>query len=341
MMKKVLLFMTVLAVLTCCTKQDGNKAKKFISRDAYLQSLDSAEWHNSLITWTSDTAFTTNAELMLLLDTLYQHVREDRFPSEVKTEEKWMSVYRTKLCSYYDSHSLGSDTISTYAKADSVLNEGVRLLELGNNWSTMEMVVYNSTLFTYDRCREYGLLTYVISSCEKEEAKELVYQEWAMYEQMLEKIGLIASNMVSLNYWGGSITGPLGTGTYLQILNSRMDMYKTILDIIEGQRWDNSGVPLPNAERFLFDCCTTTIERIVMESDEFYSEYEGKEPERSFYETIHETKVTIEELRPIIKKWIILMDKVDDALTHDGNRHSIERAASYMLMKWASIVTER
>ena len=341
MMKKVLLFMTVLAVLTCCTKQDGNKAKKFISRDAYLQSLDSAEWHNSLITWTSDTAFTTNAELMLLLDTLYQHVREDRFPSEVKTEEKWMSVYRTKLCSYYDSHSLGSDTISTYAKADSVLNEGVRLLELGNNWSTMEMVVYNSTLFTYDRCREYGLLTYVISSCEKEEAKELVYQEWAMYEQMLEKIGLIASNMVSLNYWGGSITGPLGTGTYLQILNSRMDMYKTILDIIEGQRWDNSGVPLPNAERFLFDCCTTTIERIVKESDEFYSEYEGKEPERSFYETIHETKVTIEELRPIIKKWIILMDKVDDALTHDGNRHSIERAASYMLMKWASIVTER
>ena len=341
MMKKVLLFMTVLAVLTCCTKQDGNKVKKYISRDAYLQSLDSAEWHNSLITWTSDTAFTTNAELMLLLDTLYQHVREDRFPSEVKTEEKWMSVYRTKLCSYYDSHSLGSDTISTYAKADSVLNEGVRLLELGNNWSTMEMVVYNSTLFTYDRCREYGLLTYVISSCEKEEAKELVYQEWAMYEQMLEKIGLIASNMVSLNYWGGSITGPLGTGTYLQILNSRMDMYKTILDIIEGQRWDNSGVPLPNAERFLFECCTTTIERIVKESDEFYSEYEGKEPERSFYETIHETKVTIEELRPIIKKWIILMDKVDDALTHDGNRHSIERAASYMLMKWASIVTER
>ena len=333
--------MTVLAVLTCCTKQDGNKAKKFISRDAYLQSLDSAEWHNSLITCTSDTAFMTNAELMLLLDTLYQHVREDRFPSEVKTEEKWMSVYRTKLCSYYDSHSLGSDTISTYAKADSVLNEGVRLLELGNNWSTMEMVVYNSTLFTYDRCREYGLLTYVISSCEKEEAKELVYQEWTMYEQMLEKIGLIASNMVCLNYWGGSITGPLGTASYLQILNSRMDMYKTILDIIEGQRWDNSGVPLPNAERFLFDCCTTTIERIVKESDEFYSEYEGKEPERSFYEPIHETKVTIEELRPIIKKWIILMDKVDDALTHDGNRHSIERAASYMLMKWASIVTER
>ena len=338
-MKKITLISTLVFLIGCVSKPAIETSS--ITRDAYLQSLDSAEWQNSLITCTSDSAFKTNAELMLLLDTLYQHVREDRFPSDVKTEEKWMSEYRTKLCSYYDSYSLGNNTISTYAKADSVLNEGVRLLELDNNWSTMEMVVYNSTLFTYDRCREYGLLTHVISCCEKEEAKELVYQEWTLYEQMLEKIGLIASNMVCLNYWGGSIRGPLGTASYLQILDSRMDMYKTILDIIEGQGWDNSGVPLANAERFLFDCCTSTIERIVKESDEFYSEYEGKEPADGFYETIHETQATIEELRPIIKKWIILMDKVDSELTHDSSRHSIERAASYMLMKWASIVTER
>ena len=331
-MKKVLFFTMILACLTSCIKQEGYKAKKDISRDAYLQSLDSAEWHNSLITWTSDTAFTTNAELMLLLDTLYQHVREDSFPSEVKTEEKWMSEYRSKLCLYYDSHSLGSDTLSTYAKADSVLNEGVRLLELGNKWSTMEMVVYNSTLFTFDRCREYGLLSQVIGNCENEKAKDLVYQEWAMYEQIQKKIGLIASNMVSLNYWGGSITGPLGTGSYLQILDSRMCMYKTILDIIEGQGWDDTGVPLSNAERFLFDCCTSRVERIVIESDE---------PASGFSERIHETKVAIEELRPIIEQWIILMDKVDEEITHDGSRHSVERAASFMLMKWSSIVTQQ
>lgn len=334
-MKKITLISTLVFLIGCVSKPAIETSS--ITRDAYLQSLDSAEWHNSLITWTSDSAFTTNAELMLLLDTLYQHVREDSFPSDVRTEEKWMSEYRSRLCSYYDSHSLGNDTISTYAKADSVLNEGVRLLELGNNWTTMEMIVMNSTKFTYDRCREYGLLTQVISQCKNKEAKDLVYQEWAMYEQILKKIGLIASNMASLNYWGGSIVGPLSTATYLQILDSRMNMYKTILDIINGQGWDNSGVPLPNAERFFFNCCTTTIERIVKESDEFYSE----ESERGFNETIHETKVTIAELRPVIKKWIILMDKVDDELTHDGSRHSVERAASYMLMKWASIVTER
>ena len=49
----------------------------------------------------------------------------------------------------------------------------------------------------------------------------------------------------------------------------------------------------------------------------------------------------MQELKPIVDEWIILLDKLDDALTHDGNRHSAERAASYMLMKWASIVTEK
>jgi hypothetical protein len=338
-MRKIITISIAFSLLGCVSNPD--MLTKSISRDAYLQTLDSAEWQKSLITWTSDTAFTTNAELMLLLDTLYQHVREDKFPSEVRTEEKWMSEYRSRLCTYYDSHSLGKDTISPNAKADSVLNEGERLLELGNNWSTMEMIVMNSTKFTYDRCREYGLLTQVISHCKNKETKDLVYQEWAMYERILKKIGLLASNMVSLNYWGGSLVGPLGTATYLQILDSRMCMYKTILDIIEGQGWDDSGVPMENAERFLFDCCSTTIERIVKESDEFYSEYKGKEPAGGFYETIHETQTTIEELRPIINKWIILMDKVDYELTHDSSRHSIERAASYMMMKWASIVTER
>ena len=109
-------------------------------------------------------------------------------------------------------------------------------------------------------------------------------------------------------------------------------MYKTILDIIEGQGWDDTGVPLSNAERFLFDCCTSRVERIVIESDE---------PASGFSERIHETKVAIEELRPIIEQWIILMDKVDEEITHDGSRHSVERAASFMLMKWSSIVTQQ
>lgn len=335
-MKKGILLMMVLACLTCCKNQGKDRRNNYVSRDAYLQSLDSVERDNSLISMTSDTAFTTNKELMLLLDVLYQHVREYGFPSEVREEEKWMTLYRARLGAYYDSHFHDKGSISIYAKADSVLNEGVMLLELGSHGSTMEMIVNNSTEFTYDRCREYGLLNQVINSCESEEAKNLVFQEWSLYERMLKKIGLIASDMVRLNYWGGSIVGPLGTYSYLQISQARREMYQKILNIMKGDEWDATGVYLGNAERFLFDCCNTTLKRIVGNSN-LYDE----ESKNEFQETVEETKVAIRELQPIVSEWIVVMDKVDNELTHDGSRHSIDRAASFMLMKWASIVTDK
>lgn len=46
------------------------------------------------------------------------------------------------------------------------------------------------------------------------------------------------------------------------------------------------------------------------------------------------------DLRPMIDEWIRLMGKVDEELTSDGRHHSMERSASFMLMKWASMVTE-
>jgi hypothetical protein len=300
-----------------------------MTREEYMNTLDSAELRNGLICWTTDTAFATNADLLLLLDTLYQHVNPDSFPRDVRSEERWMADYRSKLGAFYDKYSLGSDTISIYAKADTVLNLGVRLMELGNLWSTSEMIAYNSTQFTFDRCREYGLLTQLLSCRKNVEGLDLVYKEWELYEKMLKKIGLIAGNMTSLNYWGGSIIGPLGTYSYLQILQARREMYQTVLDVVKDNSWNGTGVPLENAERFLFDCCSSALHQ----SDK-------KDNSKEFVETVKETETAIQELSPIIDEWVSLMEKVDYELTHDSSRHSIERAAAYMLMKWASVVTE-
>jgi hypothetical protein len=118
-------------------------------------------------------------------------------------------------------------------------------------------------------------------------------------------------------------------------------MYQTLLNIVKSDGWDNTGVYPENAKRLLFDCCDTAIKRIIKESDKLYAEFEGKERSEGFDEAIKETKAATQELKPIVDEWIVLLDKLDDALTHDYNRHSVERTASYMLMKWASIVTER
>ena len=333
-MKKLVVFVAIAMCVGCGMRNNSTG----MTREEYMNSLDSKELLDGLVFWASDTAFTTNADLLLLLDKLYRHVRTDSFPSDVKVEEKWMADYRTRLAAYYDS-SYGKDTLSIFTKADSVLNEGARLLELGCNWTTMEMIVNNDAQYTLDRCREYGLLTQLVNSCDTNEAKELVYKEWALYEQMLKKIGLIAANMVSLNYWGGSICGPLRTAAYLQLSQSRRDMYQTLLNIVKSDGWDNTGVYPENAKRLLFDCCDTAIKRIIKESDKLYAEFEGKERSEGFDEAIKETKAATQELKPIVDEWIAALDKLDDVLTHDGNRHSVERAASYMLMKWASIVT--
>jgi hypothetical protein len=120
-------------------------------------------------------------------------------------------------------------------------------------------------------------------------------------------------------------------------------MYQTLLEIVDvnSKGWDDTGVYPENAKRLLFDCCDTAIIKIEEDMDEFYREFEGKERDKRIDETIRETKTATKELKPIVDEWIVLLDKLDDALTHDFNRHSVERTASYMLMKWASIVTER
>ena len=345
-MKKILICFLSMLIFGCgnVTKVEryGLKGKNStgLTRDEYLNSLDSVAVLNSLIFWTSDTAYTTNADLLFLLDSLYQHVRKDEFPSEVRLEEKWMANYRLRLNAYYDS-SYGKDSLAIFIKADSVLNEGISLLELGCRWSTREVVVNNVAQYTFDRCREYGLLTQLVNCCETDEARELVYQEWALYEQMLRKMGLIAENMVSLHYWGGSITGPLRTAAYLQISQSRRDMYQTLLNLVNSAGWNAVGVYPEDAKRILFDSCDTAIKRIEKEADDLYKEFEDKERYKEFDETVKETKSTTQKLKPIVDEWITLLDKLDDALTHDGNRHHVERAASYMLVMWASIVTER
>lgn len=338
-MKYIVLTVFALACLFSCKTTPKNQ--DIITRDEYLSSLDSASYERSLVACISDTAFVTNSELILLLDTLYQHVKAEKFPDEVRNEEKWMSEYRSKLCSYYDSHSMGVDTISNYAKADSVLNEGVRLMELGNHWSTMEMIATNTAQFTFDRCREYGMLTQLINSCDSEKAKDLIYREWTVYEQMFHKMGTITASMVHLNYWGGSIAGPLRTAAYLQIIQTRRDMCQTMLNILNSRDWDNTGIFLSDAEQLLYTSTQKALYRIVSDNKELFSENEESEIDSGFVTTARDTEKTLQGIKPLVRKWIAIIAQLDEEVTTDSTRHSVERAASFLLMKWASIVTEK
>ena len=314
-MKKILIFTLSLFLMGC--GNNGHEGRNGLSVS------DSIEM-------TKEESVEANADLMPLLDTLCKHVDSEGFPAKVRVEEKWMSDYRSRLSAYYREHKLGNDTLSVFAEADSVLNIGIRIMEQNSRWTTADMIESASKECAFSRCREYGLLSQVIKRCERDEARELIYKEWSLYERMLKKFGRIAANMVSLNNWGGSISGPLRSASYLHISESRRDMYQTLVNIMNDDIWDGTGIPLSIAERLLFDCCSTALHRVS----------ENQEHGREFDKSIKETETAVRDLRPMIDEWIRLMGKVDEELTSDGRHHSMERSASFMLMKWASMVTE-
>ncbi|MBR4337318.1 MAG: hypothetical protein IKP91_03655 [Bacteroidaceae bacterium] len=63
-----------------------------------------------------------------------------------------------------------------------------------------------------------------------------------------------------------------------------------------------------------------------------------KESFRLYMETANEAKSMVSEMKPLMRQWTELWDKLDEKRTHDWSRHSTERIASLMVLEWASVV---
>ncbi len=329
---------TVLAVLGCKNNHDqtAQTPKNQVEGDsiAVTDSIEPSKKDmssESLLFWASDTAVATNPRLMVLLDTLYQHVRKDDFPAEAKKEEKWMTEYRSKLCLYYDSASLGRSNLSNFKKAERVLEEGAKLLKLGSQESTMEMIVYNGALATFEQYKAYTLLTQMANKFRNQKTKDLVYEEWTLSEKMRKQTTKVVVKLIGLSYWGGSISGVVCTDAACKILNARNDRYQ----IIQGKKKTrDKDVSLNKFEDALVNSCNKSLEEMAK-----YSEYN---PGTGFYNELQNTKSEIKKLRPIISKWIKVMGKLtsDEAYTSIYRQTNIKHASSYMLSKWIDCIKQ-
>ncbi len=116
----------------------------------------------SLEFWTADTILKANRELVALISPLYQYVNTDSLSSlSFENDLKWMNEYRKRLCKYYNTNKLGTDTISQYAKADTVIEASRKLWELDSDDSTMGMNVRNGVEYTrlvFQQFNEYAQL---------------------------------------------------------------------------------------------------------------------------------------------------------------------------------------
>lgn len=344
-MKKKVIYVTIVfmsLIVSSCQKQVKNVAEKSDTSVGVSVNLDSLKNdENSLVSYTSDTILSVNLELVVLLDPLYQRVRNDSISKTVKDEEEWMSDFRKKLIAYYDTHQVGSDTLSIYEKADSVISVAEQLYEIDDDWSTMGMLVRNAINYTFGVFKGYNLLSQMLASCDDADTKELIYQEWALYEKMLPLMRAVSANIVFLNYWEGSIVGPISSAQSCQIIETRREIFSELVKLCKGEAYSlKNGVYLEHAEKLLFD----SLDRAIKESVKSQLEVRKEEGDsgwgrESFMETAKTAEAETLKMKPLIRQWVQLWNQLDNRITHDSTRHAAERIASAMLLQWASIVT--
>lgn len=337
-MKKVLLPILFLACFMSLVGCANNKQTQM--KEEEQANIDNMENHNeykSLSLSIPDTILNTNPELVMLFDTLYQYVRHDSMSKMIIDKKNWMNQYRQSLCDYFNKHHLGNDTISIYAKTDTVINNIERLFDLNDDWSTMGVIERNSTMNALYKYREFNFLSQIENYCTDSVESELLNQEIALFDEMCTTMGKVAVNIVYLNYWGGSIVGPLATSMSNSLINTRIEMCKTILGIMNGDGWPDKGVYPDIAKKMLLDSCAMAINTAVEGNKEALEEI-GKEIEPEFNETEKKAEAALKDISPLLDKWVVVWDKLDEALTHDSSRHAMERAAAHMLYEWASLV---
>lgn len=250
--------------------------------------------------WVTDTILKTNHELVMLMDTLYRYVHTAQFSSSaLEDNTEWMNKYRNQLCRYYKVNQLGTDTISDYAKADTVIEASRKLWKLDSDGSTAGLAISNGVEYTRLIFQQYNEYARLLELCETDRQKGLLKDEFKAWIDLNTLMSEFFSDCVYLRYWGGSITGPVYSAGILQILESHISMYQKDRSLLNDNfyLYKDNGVFMECAKNLLLECCQSALKEYVYE-DEDMERYEGYKE----LTTVAQQKVST--LPTVISKWI-------------------------------------
>ncbi len=299
-------------------------------------SMESLSYH------TADTILNINPELVELLEPLYHHAKGSSILGDVQVEESWMAEYRLDICDYYDRMHSKDDAISDFAKAEWVMNEAEQLYMAYQEQGSIGIYIQNDIMHSFNVFREYTLLSQMISHCSNLQEKEQVYKEWDSYKQLEEKFFMIVTNLANMYNWGGNAGGLIASDSRLQATKARLEMYRTLLAIVEESPSENAGPHKVIAKKNLSDNLEVAIKRakaVLDEDDEIDSRFIDEEHKQRFMETLEDTKADAEELTQLIPAWKNSMLKSAFFTSHKTPDNSVERVVSKMLLEWTEIVS--
>lgn len=299
------------------------------------QLMEDAE-PEGLPLWTADTIKKTNPELVLLMDTLYRYVRSENYPSiNISEKREWMGNYRKQLVAYYDRIHLGSDTINSFDKANTVIITADSLWAIDDDISTMGMIINGGTEYTRRQFQEFNEFERIVSMSEPQEftnAMEEEFSAWQDLQQQLENIVFCLNNIF---YYGGSIVGVKNSADYLAILNAHINLYKCDYDILTYAPTTSLtyGVIPEGGKQLLQNC----VNDLINESYDCFDEYEGSDKDslKSYYEKLVSANKNLSES---LYNWIEARKKVIGFAT-DYQSRGMNLNTGEFLVGLASIVS--
>jgi len=251
----------------------------------------------SLEFWTADTILKANRELVALISPLYQYVNTDSLSSfSFENDLKWMNEYRKRLCKYYNTNKLGTDTISQYAKADTVIEASRKLWELDSDDSTMGMNVRNGVEYTRLVFQQFNEYAQLLDICKTEQQRNLLMDEITAWYKLEELLSKAYTDCTYLKYWGGSYASSASLNGRLKILESHITLYRRDKSILKNdfETWNNQGIYLECVKELPVNCFLIKLKESI------YEEENGND----YAELLKTTKKDISELSSRINKWI-------------------------------------
>lgn len=251
----------------------------------------------SLEFWTADTILKANRELVALISPLYQYVNTDSLSSfSFENDLKWMNEYRKRLCKYYNTNKLGTDTISQYAKADTVIEASRKLWELDSDDSTMGMNVRNGVEYTRLVFQQFNEYAQLLDICKTKQQRKLLKDEITAWYELEELLSKAYTDCTYLKYWGGSCASSASSAGMLKILESHITLYRRDKSILKNdfETWNNQGIYLECVKELPVNCFLIKLKESI------YEEENGND----YAELLKTTKKDISELSSRINKWI-------------------------------------
>lgn len=295
-----------------------------------LMTEKSSDVEGLLGFWATDTILKTNYKLVMLMDTLYRYVHTAQFSSSaLEDNTEWMNKYRNQLCRYYKVNQLGTDTISDYAKADTVIEASRKLWKLDSDGSTAGLTISNGIERTRLIFQQYNEYVRLLELCETDGQKGLLKDEFKAWIDLNTLMSEIYSDCVYLRYWGGSITGPVRSAGILQILKSHISMYQKDRSLLNDNfyLYKDNGVFMECAKNLLLDCCQSALKEYVYED----------EKSESYKELTTVAKQKVSTLPIVIGKWIKARESWANETNELEERH--EKNTSEVLVRLSILIS--